>query len=685
MSETTDKGNIVTLIADRRTADWARGYLDRGWAPVPIRKGSKTPRPKNWGTFNTTAETVENDFRDSDNIGVILGARSGGLVDVDLDCAEAIELAPSFLPLTRAVFGRKSKPQSHYLYRARGNTEASAAVQHKASNGTMIVELRIGGGDKAAQTVMPGSTHPQGEAIRWDEAGEPTEIDYANIKTAVCRLAVGVVVLRHYPVKGLRARHSAAQTLGGFLSRVGWNADEVAAFMEAVARAADDDEVDDRRRAAFDAAQAHERGDRSFGLPKMIEMFGEEATKTIAGWLAYGENDTAEIIEEMNNRYCAIQIGGKFRILTFDDQHTPTFFRIDDFKNFHMNQLVPVSDAQGKTRWVPKGQWWLTHRDRRQYDGLIYQPGEGSEIKGQLNLWRGWGVEPRKGDWRRLRAHIREVLSADNEKVDDYIIKWCAWTFQHPAEPAEVAVVCRGGKGAGKGLLGRTLCEIFATHGRQISRMEDITHRFNVWQMYCSLLFLDEAYWPGYKNVEGQIQRMITERKLNVEPKNVDMFEVANHLHIFMAANADWVVPASLDERRYMVSNVSSHRRGDRSYFEALYGEMENGGRGAMLHDLLTLDLGDWHPRYGVPQTVALAEQKMMSLPPFDQWWLELLRDGYLPGVDPEDENKRRVTWQFCFPKSEIRFRSSNSLATMNSEVSCPVVAVRERKTGKAP
>jgi hypothetical protein len=50
------------------------------------------------------------------NVGLQMGAVSGGLCDVDLDTMIAVGLAPEFLPATDAVFGRKSKPCSHQLY-----------------------------------------------------------------------------------------------------------------------------------------------------------------------------------------------------------------------------------------------------------------------------------------------------------------------------------------------------------------------------------------------------------------------------------------------------------------------------------------------------------------------------------------------------------------------------------------
>src|SRR5690606_32784070 len=75
-------------------------------------------------------------FAPGDNVGVRLGEPSGWLVDVDLDCAEAIALAPMFLPPT-ATFGRLSKPRSHWLYIAAGCRTRKPSRSH--------VELRSTG------------------------------------------------------------------------------------------------------------------------------------------------------------------------------------------------------------------------------------------------------------------------------------------------------------------------------------------------------------------------------------------------------------------------------------------------------------------------------------------------------------------------------------------------------------
>jgi hypothetical protein len=130
---------------------------------------------------------------------------------------------------------------------------------------------------------------------------------------------------------------------------------------------------------------------------------------------------------------------------------------------------------------------------------------------------------------------------------------------------------------------------------------------------------------------------MITEPTLFIERKGVDGFEVDNALKIIMATNEAWAIPAGIDERRFAVFEVSNEFRQRNDYFKAPYAEIENGGAAAMMHDLLALDLQGWHPREGIPQTGALREQKLRSLPPEDEWWITILEQGWLPGTYASD------------------------------------------------
>jgi hypothetical protein len=82
----------------------------------------------------------------------------------------------------------------------------------------------------------------------------------------------------------------------------------------------------------------------------------------------------------------------------------------------------------------------------------------------------------------------------------------------------------------------------------------------------------------------------------------------------------------------------------EKTYFDPLYTQLENGGYAAMLHDLLQRDIRGFHPRH-LPKTsdllnAGLREQQQLSLEPLDSWWIELLESGTLEGADPKYPNQ---------------------------------------------
>lgn len=285
-----------------------------------------------------------------------------------------------------------------------------------------------------------------------------------------------------------------------------------------------------------------------------------------------------------------------------------------------------------KTKYMGLGSFWLQHEDRRTYDtiGLWPPPRLSAAPVEAYNLWRGFAVEPAEGSWELMKEHVVKVIAGGNTEIAEYIFRWMAWTVQNPGVPAEVAVALRGAQGCGKGVLGRALASIFGSHALHLTQSHHLFGKFSAHLAGCVFCFSDEAYWPGNKSFEGRLKALLTEPRIHVEPKGVDPYEVNNCLHVFISSNEDWVVPAAIDDRRFFVADVSDTRVGDHEYFRALYAELENGGLEAMLHDLLELDLGDWHPRE-IVDTEARRLQKEQSLSPEHEWLLGLLDDGVLP------------------------------------------------------
>jgi Protein of unknown function (DUF3987)/Bifunctional DNA primase/polymerase, N-terminal len=270
----------------------ARECLRRGWQPIPL--DGKRPVHKSWPNSRYSAAELESIFaRPNVNIGLILGAPSAGLVDVDLDCPEAVALASIFLTSTRAKFGRKSKARSHWLYIVKDTVNLKTTrfadpeqVNKTADTQGALLELRGAGG----QTMVPPSIHPSGEAVEWDgNIGDPATIEYAALRVEVSKLAAAALIARRWN-RGL-PRHDATLALAGALTQAGWPSEDVTQFVLA---AGEDDECRDRRRAVEDTIRKFVAGEPVAGASKCKELFGEKTWSKVSEWLgllAHSESD----------------------------------------------------------------------------------------------------------------------------------------------------------------------------------------------------------------------------------------------------------------------------------------------------------------------------------------------------------------------------------------------------------
>lgn len=111
----------------------------------------------------------------------------------------------------------------------------------------MLLELRGDG----CQTLAPGSVHPSGELVEWEEFGEPAHVQADELRRAVrLTAAAAMLAIRWREIEGVR--HDAALALAGLLRRGGMAQHEAERFVEVVARVAGDAEWRDRVRAVCD-------------------------------------------------------------------------------------------------------------------------------------------------------------------------------------------------------------------------------------------------------------------------------------------------------------------------------------------------------------------------------------------------------------------------------------------------
>lgn len=342
---------------------------------------------------------------------------------------------------------------------------------------------------------------------------------------------------------------------------------------------------------------------------------------------------TAHPFDALNRDFAFVLAGGGHHILweTHDVNGRNQVVHLTEtaFHKRHASQTMQV----GK-RSEPITELWMKAPQRRGYDAICFDPSKSNPPQ-FYNLWKGFSVDPGTGPREPLEMfldHAKTNICRNQASLFDWLMGWFAHLIQRPAEKPLVACVFRGGKGVGKNALIERVGYLLGGHFLVTSNRRYLISNFNGHLESLLLFALDEAFWSGDKQAEGTLKDLITGEEHVIEHKGKETFSVANRTRVAIIGNESWIVPASHDERRFAVFDVGDGRKQDRQFFHTMREGMERGGYRVLLRYLLdhhiTTDVND------APQTNALRDQKIASLDPVHQWWLDSLTDGRVRGAD---------------------------------------------------
>lgn len=411
-----------------------------------------------------------------------------------------------------------------------------------------------------------------------------------------------------------------------------------------------------------------------------IEQIVSSALKHAAAETLQDEED---LITELNDKHAVVMVGGKCVIA--NEQIDPAFCYPDITFSSQADLIARYANRRvgcGRKR-TSAGKAWLAHPKRRQYDGIIFAPGE--EIAGYLNLDTGFAVTPRKGDCSRYLEHVRNNICKGDEEISDYLFAWMADSVQNRSRRPGIAVVLRGRQGTGKGVLCSQFGFLFGPHFTQVSQSSHLTGNFNSHLKDKLVVYADEAFWAGDKKAEGVLKAMITEDTIQIEMKGKDVITFRNHIRLMVSSNSEWVVPAGNEERRFFVIDVGNARMQDRAYFGGVVDQMNNGGKEALLHYLLEYDLS------GIdlgspPRTEALRDQKEHSASPVQNWWLERLMDGYTTsdGTDWKSDIRADTLYEdYCDVSEKVGIKRRVASMAFGKELKMLIPGLQRVRTQK--
>lgn len=272
---------------------------------------------------------------------------------------------------------------------------------------------------------------------------------------------------------------------------------------------------------------------------------------------------------------------------------------------------------------------WLQSSEKRTYDGLIIKSNPTDEEKEKyFNMFKGLGIEGKKGEWKNIKSFIFEIICDSDKRKFEFITKLIAWKIQNPTERTSLALLLIGGQGCGKGVFSSLILgRIFTPHFFHITRSDDIIGRFNDFlkgNVYC---FVDEVKFTKTEDAD-RLKALITEKNITIEPKGKSLITIPNSIFYVFASNREHSIRIEPDDRRFFICKVSSKQQKRKEYWKPL---IENHIEKELPHfvfDMKNMKLGEFHPHSHAFDTKEKEDQKSLALNQLEQLIQSFLESG---------------------------------------------------------
>ena len=261
-----------------------------------------------------------------------------------------------------------------------------------------------------------------------------------------------------------------------------------------------------------------------------------------------------------------------------------------------------------------------------------------TEFKGKplggtfVNLWRGWGCEPIKGNVSPFLNLIARLCDF-NEAEIKYLIWRLAIKIQNPwMKIPSYTVVVHPDEGTGKSQLGKFIVGLYGVHGKIITDRE-MESSFDDWKA-AGILFavVEEVSFKAKRSVANRLKALASMEVDYINPKGQSAYQVENFCDLFFTANVHDAIYIRNDRERrpFVVKHdpVNPMSKGERDELQSWY---DNGGKEALLHHLMHEVDGDaFDPYEPTPLTAGKTEMAEAGRNPAEQFVADLIADATL-------------------------------------------------------
>jgi len=335
---------------------------------------------------------------------------------------------------------------------------------------------------------------------------------------------------------------------------------------------------------------------------------------------------------KMNEHVIYVQDPGLVVVKKSFQKLSPSAFKDHAYATVSYTEQTVKGDGEMSYKKVPAATAWLKWPLRAEASRLVYSPGSDRMVDDDgpvpaLNIWRGWGCAPVKGDvslWKELLDHLFTGADPEDRK---YFERWCAYPIQNPGVKMYVAAVMFGiMHGTGKSLVGYMLGKIYGRNFSEISK-DDLTGGNYDWAEAKQFVLGDEVTGSSKRDINDMLKKLITQEKFRVNIKYVPTFELMDMINYYFTSNHPDAFFMEDNERRYYIHEVKVGPMSEEFYSKFDEWMKRGEGPSALFYYLQNLDLGDFNPHAPARKTQARARMIADTKSDLGEWVARLLAD----------------------------------------------------------
>lgn len=272
---------------------------------------------------------------------------------------------------------------------------------------------------------------------------------------------------------------------------------------------------------------------------------------------------------------------------------------------------------------------WITDPDIRTYTQFEFKP-KMETTEGCFNLFQGFPLEPKKGDWSAVRELLWD-LSGRNQDNFDYLLNWTAHLFQKPFEKPEVVVIFSSLlEGVGKDTYADHILRPMLGNDYYFTTTDhenEIFGRFTSHLQNKLLVKMEEMNYDVMNRNDDKLKGWVTTHSKSYEEKGINKSPQIQSFHRWMGSTNE-ACPVKLTKtfRRYFLVNPFQGNAGNTAHWERMYGEFKKPEvLQAFYEHLLSMNIENWNPRTKC-ETDALKEARQSQAPPHARYFQQYIQ-----------------------------------------------------------